>query len=226
MIVDVHTHTPAYKDEIPEELIRYDTVWRPDRPVKVPTNWQDYLEATKPADKALVFSLARRERRRHDPMNVNDDTAEFVRAHPDKLIGFLSVHPEEPDCLEEIERSVSDLGLRGIKLGPNYQNFDPLGEAAFRVFKRAEELGLPPRLLRYRFDIYECLFKLNDYEGLLARTLVEIDEGARVEEIHLYRAQTYTALNDSAQARAEYERALEIHPEWKPAEDGLTALSQ
>ena len=143
MIVDVHTHTPAYKDEIPEELIRYDTVWRPDRPVKVPTNWHDYLEATKSADRALVFSMARREQRRHDPANGNDATAEFVRAHPDKLIGFLSVHPEDPDCLEEIERCVSDLGLRGIKLGPNYQNFSPLGEEAFRVYKRAEELGLP-----------------------------------------------------------------------------------
>ena len=143
MIVDVHTHTPAYRDEIPEELIRYDTVWRPDRPVKVPTNWHDYVEATKSADKALVFSMTSREKPRHDPVNINDGTAEFVRAYPGKLIGFLSVHPEWPDCLEEIERSVSDLGLRGIKLGPNYQNFAPLGEAAFRVYKRAEELGLP-----------------------------------------------------------------------------------
>ena len=43
--------------------------------------------------------------------------------------------------LDEIERGIQDLGLRGIKLGPNYQNFDPLGPEAFRVFKRAEELG-------------------------------------------------------------------------------------
>ena len=143
MIVDVHTHTPKYKDEIPEEEIKYNTVLRPDRPVKTPTNWNEYLEATKAADKAIVFSIARREKKEHEPENINDDTAEFARTYPDKLIGFLSVHPEEPDCLEEIERCVSDLGLRGIKLGPNYQNFDPLGEDAFRVFKRAQELGLP-----------------------------------------------------------------------------------
>jgi predicted TIM-barrel fold metal-dependent hydrolase len=142
MIVDVHTHTPEYKDEIPAAEIRYDTTWRPDRPVKTPTNWHDYLEAIEPADKAIVFTLARESKTR-DAETGNDDTAEFVRAYPDRLIGFLSVHPHDPHCLEEIERGVSDLGLRGIKLGPNYQNVDPLGEKAFRVFKRAEELGLP-----------------------------------------------------------------------------------
>jgi hypothetical protein len=102
-------------------------------------------------DRAIVFNIA------SDPRGdvpddgqliyatpqVNDDTAAFVCAHPEKFIGFLTVHPHDPKVLEEIERATGDLGLRGIKLGPNYQNFDPLGEEAFRVFKRAEELGLP-----------------------------------------------------------------------------------
>jgi predicted TIM-barrel fold metal-dependent hydrolase len=142
MIVDVHTHTPKYKGEVPAEEIEYNTVWRPDRAVKVPVNWDDYMEATAAADKAIVFSIAR-EPEFWDLAEPNDSTAEFVKAYPDKLIGFLSVRPQDPHCLEEIERCVSDLGLRGIKMGPNYQNFDPLGEEAFRVFKRAEELGLP-----------------------------------------------------------------------------------
>jgi hypothetical protein len=142
MIVDAHTHTPKYKDEIPEQEVFHHTVWRPDRAVKVPVNWDEYMEAMKPVDKAIVFGIAR-EPKPWDVDNPNDATAEFVGAYPDKLIGFLSVHPQDPGCLEELDRCVSDLGLRGIKLGPNYQNFDPLGEQAFRVFKRAEELGLP-----------------------------------------------------------------------------------
>jgi predicted TIM-barrel fold metal-dependent hydrolase len=141
MIIDAHTHTPKYKDEIPAGEITYNTVARPDRAVKRPVNWAEYMQAMEPVDKAIVFGIAR-----EGEDNPNDPTAEFVRAHPDKLIGFLSVHPRDPDCLEEIERGVSDLGLKGIKLGPNYQNFDPLGEDAFRVYKRyarAQELGLP-----------------------------------------------------------------------------------
>ena len=138
MIIDAHTHTPTFKDEIPADEIRTNTTWRPDRPVKTPVNWEEYMQAMAPVDKAIVFGIAR-----EGEDSPNDATAEFVRAYPQKLIGFLSVHPHDPHCLEEMERGVSDLGLRGVKLGPNYQNFDPLGEEAFRMFQRAQELRLP-----------------------------------------------------------------------------------
>ena len=138
MIVDAHTHTPTYKGEIPGNEIEYNTVWRPDRAVKRPVNWAEYMEAMEPVDKAIVFGMAR-----EGEEGPNDATAEFANAYPGKLIGFLSIHPRDPGCLEEMERCVSDLGLRGLKLGPNYQNFDPLGDAAFRVYKHAQALGLP-----------------------------------------------------------------------------------
>jgi hypothetical protein len=138
MIVDAHTHTPKFKGEIPPEEIRYNTVWRPDRAVKTPVNWAEYMAAMEPVDKAIVFGIARK-----DEESPNDATAMFVRAYPEKLIGFLSIHPLDPHCMEEMERCVSDLGLQGLKLGPNYQNFDPLCDAAFRVYRRADELGLP-----------------------------------------------------------------------------------
>jgi len=142
MIVDTHTHTPRFKGPIPESERGLNTVWRPDRGVSWPYNWAEYMQAMEPVDKAIVFNIAR-EAKPGTSQAVNDATAEFVRAYPDKLIGYLSVHPDDPGCLDEIERCVGDLGLRGIKLGPNYQNFDPLGEPAFRVYARAQELGLP-----------------------------------------------------------------------------------
>ena len=39
----------------------------------------------------------------------------------------MGVHPLDPGLLDEMERCVSELGFKGIKLGANYQNFDPLG---------------------------------------------------------------------------------------------------
>ena len=75
--------------------------------------------------------------------NVNDAAAALASRAPDKIIGFMSVHPDEPDVIDEIERSVHDLGLRGMKLGPNYQGFDPVLGNAFRVYRKAQELGLP-----------------------------------------------------------------------------------
>lgn len=150
MIIDVHTHTPTHRDNIPPgELIENDK-WRPDRVVRATNTWADYLDVMGPVDKAIVFNIALRsgDSSGINPApggvgGVNDRTAEFVAHAPDKLIGFLSVHPEEPGFMEEMERCVGDLGLRGVKLGPNYQRFDPLGANAKEVYRKAEALGLP-----------------------------------------------------------------------------------
>ena len=150
MIVDVHTHTPRHKTAPPAEAGALNAVWRPDQARPSSLTWDEQMAALAPVDRAIVFNIAADPRRPADDggliyptPQVNDDTATFVRAHPDKLIGFLTVHPHDPGVLDEIERATQELGLRGIKLGPNYQNFDPLGAEAFRVFRRAEELGLP-----------------------------------------------------------------------------------
>ena len=152
MIVDVHTHTPTHRGRVPESERQPNADWRPDRVVEAAVNWDDYLAAMEPVDRACVFGI----RFKGGVMptgregvgvqwqgNVNDETAAFARAYPDKLIGFMSVHPDEDDAIQEMERCADELGLRGVKLGPNYQGFDPLGESAFRVYEAAQRLRLP-----------------------------------------------------------------------------------
>ena len=155
MRVDVHSHTPRFKDEPPAGEVRMNAMWRPDVARPAQHTWKSHLEAMEPVDKAIVFNMGADPRPdmpvgmsigvsgRRPSNEINDETAEFVRAHPEKFIGFMTVHPPDPGALDEIERARTDLGLKGIKLGPNYQNFDPLSEEAMRVFKRAEELRLP-----------------------------------------------------------------------------------
>lgn len=151
MIVDVHTHTPRYRKPVAAADDVVNALWRPDQAQSTKPSWGTYLEAMEPVDKAIVFNIAADPRHpvaddgglQYPTPQVNDDTAAIVQAHPDKLLGFLTVHPHDTHALEEIERATQDLGLVGIKLGPNYQNFDPLGPEAFRVFARAQELGLP-----------------------------------------------------------------------------------
>jgi len=139
MIVDVHTHTPTHRGPVPPGEVRINTTWRPDRTVPVTVSWDDYSTALQTVDWACVFGI----RLRGDEENVNDEAAAVVRAYPDKLIGFMSVHPEEEDPVAEMERCYHDLGLRGLKLGPNYQGFDPLGKRAFLVYGTAQRMGLP-----------------------------------------------------------------------------------
>jgi len=145
MIVDVHTHVPQtfeLTDAAP---------MRPDQPNPTRVTAEEYRRAMGPAEVAICFNIAAPPAGdpspdagfRRQTGEINDETAAFVRAHPGRLIGFLTLHPRQPDVLQEIDRAVGDLGLKGIKLGANYQNFDPLGEDAFRVYRRAQELRLP-----------------------------------------------------------------------------------
>ncbi len=156
MIIDIHTHTPQFKEAVPASALVMNDRWRPDRAVAATFSWGDYLAAQVPAQKSVVFGVAWNPGQMTDNLsgqgagdtswytgNVNDATATFVRAHPDRLIGFMSVHPYDATCLEEIERCRVDLGLRGIKLGANYQNFDPLESRALAIYEQAQKHGLP-----------------------------------------------------------------------------------
>jgi predicted TIM-barrel fold metal-dependent hydrolase len=128
--------------------------WRPDRPVQAVYNWDEYLTAQSPADVSILFGIAWYPGEQRGsvsgldgpgdlPGNLNDATAAMVAAYPDRLIGFMSLHPHDPKMLDEFDRSRTDLGLRGIKLGPNYQNFDPLDTRALLLYEQAQRYELP-----------------------------------------------------------------------------------
>jgi predicted TIM-barrel fold metal-dependent hydrolase len=148
VIVDVHTHTPTHRDRVPEGERQFNNAWRPDRAVCSTTSWQDYDDAFSSVDVSIAFNIAVDSPAEAtgiptDAARVNDATAEFVAAAPDRRIGFLSVLPYRTGALDEVERGYHDLGLRGIKVGPNYQNFDPLSREARNLYAHAERLGLP-----------------------------------------------------------------------------------
>ena len=146
MIIDVHTHTPTHQDEVPESEKKVFTGWHSGGPVSTTNSWADYQSGMKAADISIVFNIHVPDVEKYtgtsgDPTRINDSTADFVAADKSR-IGFMSVDPNLADYLDEYERAKS-LGLKGIKLGANYQRFDPLGKEAFALYRRAEKDGLP-----------------------------------------------------------------------------------
>jgi predicted TIM-barrel fold metal-dependent hydrolase len=74
---------------------------------------------------------------------VNDYVHQVVRAHPDRLIGFASVMPCEPDAPELLQRYVEDYGFQGLKLHPSMQNFSPIDPRLIPVMLKCIELDVP-----------------------------------------------------------------------------------
>ena len=59
----------------------------------------------------------------------------------ERTIAFGSVHPFAPDAADELDR-IAALGLRGIKLHPDYQGFFVDDPRAVRVYEKASSLNL------------------------------------------------------------------------------------
>ncbi len=74
--------------------------------------------------------------------SINDFISEQVKKYPDKFIGFAAMHPDFEDVRAELDRAVS-LGLKGIKLHPDFQRFNIDDEKAFEIYEAAEEMGFP-----------------------------------------------------------------------------------
>lgn len=69
--------------------------------------------------------------------HINNFIADSVAAHPDKFIGFASLHPAMENMEQEIERVIS-LGLKGIKLHPDFQKFAINSKEAYKIFELIE----------------------------------------------------------------------------------------
>ena len=152
MKVDVHTHIPTHRDDVPVQDVRSDPLIG--RGASLTGSLAEYGDDMSIVDRAIVFGIAARPGSPEPPVldwragwpghfNQNDIAAEVAATDPDRLIPFMSLHPEQPDLDDEYDRAVGDLGCRGIKLSLSYQVVDPVGEAAFHLFARLEEDGLP-----------------------------------------------------------------------------------
>ncbi len=140
MMVDVHTHVWECPCHIGERFIDDARRTAGEGYKDIHVDLDKHWEAMQAVDRAVVLGF----RARHVGVLVpNEYVAEYVARHPEKLIGFCSVDPQDPDAVEQLDDSVQRLKLQGLKMGPIYQNVAP-GDSRFRrIMKRAEELRIP-----------------------------------------------------------------------------------
>jgi predicted TIM-barrel fold metal-dependent hydrolase len=156
MLFDTHTNLLWYPDHLSDEFVEFG--WEAkrakmklspdvyfadsgsDKSNAFDSRPETLLQATRSCDKVIVFAL------RAPFSGLRGDqalVASFVKEHSDRFIGWCSVDPNDPDCVEQLSHYVRDLGLKGLKCSPIYQNWNPQDPKYLPLFKKAEALGIP-----------------------------------------------------------------------------------
>lgn len=137
-MVDCHTHLWKAEDWS-QEMVREATIAR-GAPADIDIREEDHWAAMQAVDHAIVFGF----HSKHLGLIVpNDRIGRYVSLHPEKLIGFACIDPNEPDYLEEMERVFATPWFRGLKLAPIYQNYHPMDERMLPVYSFCERRGIP-----------------------------------------------------------------------------------
>ena len=117
MLIDFHTH--AFPDKIAQRAIEKLSLASGGLIPQTNGGINSLKEqmSLDRVDISVVLSIATNPAQQK---NVND-FASVINAE-DSLFAFGSVHPDAPDALDELDR-IKSLGLKGVKLHPEYQGF-------------------------------------------------------------------------------------------------------
>ena len=140
--IDMHVHVPR-KPGLPEMGIEAG-LRSYFRLKESPGDADDLAAKYKELDIFGVLFSVDAETTTGDPPDTNDYVASIVQKHPEQFIGFATVDPWKGDsAVRELDRSVRELGLRGLKLHPIHQAFTPNDTSFYPLYEKCVELGVP-----------------------------------------------------------------------------------
>lgn len=74
--------------------------------------------------------------------SINEFIADVVNSNPDLFTGFGTLHPDSEDIQGDFDHLI-ELGLKGVKLHPDFQQFAMNEKRAFRIGEIVREGGVP-----------------------------------------------------------------------------------
>jgi predicted TIM-barrel fold metal-dependent hydrolase len=75
--------------------------------------------------------------------NALEYLADQIGRYPERLIGYVRVHPWYPEALDLVERAFGEFKMKGVKLHPVGNLSHPAAEVTLRVIRRAAEHHAP-----------------------------------------------------------------------------------
>lgn len=132
-VVDWHMHT-----WLPEQLGEWQTRLINNFAYAAPPEVFEETLQTSGIGHAVIVGLESNYLDLHIP---NDFISAAVQRDASRRTGVGSVDPNDPFSIDKLNE-LAEMGLRGVKLSPPYQNFHPHDPKAWAIYERAAELGL------------------------------------------------------------------------------------
>ncbi len=154
---------------------------------------------------------------------------------PDRAEEIIAIVGEDMDDQTMYTRSVA-YAQEQLNLNPNDafgwfnlgSSLLALGdyENAAIAFDQARDLGLPWRILWYRFGPYEAYYQVGRYDDMvgLADSILVESNNPYSEEAHFYRGMAFQAQDQIDRARQQYNQAIRLNANYTRAKEALAAL--
>ncbi|NOX59100.1 MAG: amidohydrolase [Planctomycetes bacterium] len=146
MIVDCYTHiweSPGQLGRMADAMRSRSRVpsGRSSGEAAPAANMARHFAASKAADATIVVGF----KSAYLGAEISNETvAEYVKSHPERLIGFAGIDPaNRAQAIDEINRASGELGMKGIAVSPAAQDLHPSSSNMEAVYEHAEALGLP-----------------------------------------------------------------------------------
>ena len=136
MLIDFHTH--CFPEEIANAAIKKLSFVSGGLKPHTSGTYQSLKTSMEKSgvDVSVVLSIATNAEQQK---NVNNFAYELSKK--EGIVAFGSVYPRAEDALFELER-IKDMGLKGVKLHPDYQHFSVDDEKLKPLYKKISSLGL------------------------------------------------------------------------------------
>lgn len=142
--IDVHMHPPTEDFLIKSGGIYMDAGIRYFGSNLKPFSVEEMVEEYRSADIFGIIYAWDAETNTGLPKYENDKVADIVKKYPGTFAGFCSVDPWKGKlAVRELERSVRELGLIGLKMMPAAQGFFPNERQFYPLWDKCTELQIP-----------------------------------------------------------------------------------
>ena len=120
----------------------------------------------------------------------------------------------------EIERNEAD-AFTWFNLGTGLTALGQFMDAS-AAYDRAQQLGLPWRMLWYQFGPFEAYFHVGRHQDVINLMESTLSPEVQIEELLYWRSRSLRALGDTANADLAWQRAGQLNPAY--GEDSLSTL--